>query len=585
MATEVPVNEHYRGLVDIGSNGVRFSITDLAPASARIMPTIFQDRAPISLYDAQFIGTTKAPISHKVIHQLTTCMVRFKHVCSQFGVPPANVRVVATEATREAQNSLEFRAEIETATGWKVELLSKEDEGRIGAEGVASSFVEVNGLVMDLGGGSTQLTWMISTDGNTQMPKQAVSFPYGAAAVTKRLETAIDAKARSQFRDQVISDFKGAAEKLAFPASLLEEDNDDTSGYKLYLSGGGFRGFGYLLMERSEISPYPIPIINGFTAPASLFKKVAQNFKDPNSSGPLSISSLHDDVLSTPFGISSRRARQVPAVAFVVEALMTAIPNIHTVIFCQGGVREGAIYESLPQEIRSKHPLLIATAPFAPRSQKAILTLLNNAVPRSAPYHIRTSLLPAMADLLTYHSSVPRESQASVALYTTTTGCLASTHGVSHALRALVALSLCDRWGGEVHASAAILRNGFQKIVGVRDIFWAKYVGLVAALIGSLFPAGVVPEKKLVSFFALDQKRNDKKNGGKKHGGGDTGLKEGEDDKISLKISIRKGVPATQTAMWHKAVEKVEKVGKRKTGLTWRKKVVVTVVEELDDDL
>lgn len=68
--------------------------------------------------------------------------------------------MLATEATRTAVNSEEFRARIKEETGWDVDLLSKEMEGRIGAMGVASGFgggedgEGVEGLVMDLGGKS-----------------------------------------------------------------------------------------------------------------------------------------------------------------------------------------------------------------------------------------------------------------------------------------------------------------------------------------------------------------------------------------------------------------------------------------------
>ena len=63
-----------------------------------------------------------------------------------------NVRVLATEATRTAENSVDYRRQIKEITGWDVDMLPKEAEGRIGAMGVASSFASVEGLVMDLGG-------------------------------------------------------------------------------------------------------------------------------------------------------------------------------------------------------------------------------------------------------------------------------------------------------------------------------------------------------------------------------------------------------------------------------------------------
>jgi retrograde regulation protein 2 len=76
-------------------------------------------------------------------------------------VPEERVQIVATEATRKAINSEDFRAAIKKATGWEVDLLSKEMEGRVGAYSVASSYETVTGLMMDLGGGSTQINWIM----------------------------------------------------------------------------------------------------------------------------------------------------------------------------------------------------------------------------------------------------------------------------------------------------------------------------------------------------------------------------------------------------------------------------------------
>ena len=105
--------------------------------------------------------------------------------CEDFGVDESRTRVVATEATRVAENTEQFQTEIKKATGWTVELLSKQDEGKVGAYGIASSLREVRGLCMDLGGGSTQLSWIYTKDGEVHTTPSAVSMPYGAAALTQ----------------------------------------------------------------------------------------------------------------------------------------------------------------------------------------------------------------------------------------------------------------------------------------------------------------------------------------------------------------------------------------------------------------
>ncbi|KAH8155166.1 uncharacterized protein LAJ45_00175 [Morchella importuna] len=521
-------NSFLRGLVDIGSNGVRFSISSLHPSTARIMPTIFQDRAPISLYDAQFTGTTKSPISEDVISAILVSMRRFATVCADFNVPPANIRVVATEATREAQNSQDFRDRIHAATGWTVELLTKEDEGRIGAEGVASSFNEVSGLVMDLGGGSTQLTWMVSKGGKTRMPPAAVSLPYGAAALTKRRETAINDEAIAQLKDEIKSRVATAITGLDIPPELSDYAADD-GGYTLYLSGGGFRGFGFLLLDQHPIQPYPVPIINGFKAPGSAFSDLAD----------FHLSSETTRRLDDKFRISDRRARQVPAVAFLISALVETLPTIKTVIFCQGGVREGALYERLDTATRAQDPLVVATSAHAPRDTAKIRELLNYALPRSTPYIFRSEIVPALANMLIYHSNIPKESRPSCGLHATTTGILASAHGLTHETRALLALALCERWGGEV--SDSNLKTQLEDLVGPEFAYWARYCGAVAGVVGDVYPAGIVGDVERLRFFAYD-----------------------EGAVVVLKVRTRGGDERAEAVMVARGIEGLGKVGKKK---------------------
>jgi retrograde regulation protein 2 len=129
-------------------------------------------------------------------------------ICADLGAAPQSIRIIATEATRTAINSEEFRKEVKIATGLTVEMLAKEDEGKVGALGIASSFSDMKGLVMDLGGGSTQISWMVVQGGNIRTsPKGAFSFPYGAAALTRKLKELKEGKSKeeaehvSKFRD------------------------------------------------------------------------------------------------------------------------------------------------------------------------------------------------------------------------------------------------------------------------------------------------------------------------------------------------------------------------------------------------
>lgn len=422
------------------------------------------------------------------MNQVVDRLCQFQTTCKDFGVLADNVHVLATEATRTAPNSQQFRALIKEHTGWEVRLLSSEDEGRIGALGIASCTSSVAGLAMDLGGGSTQITWVAEKDGEVSTSsKGSFSFPYGAAALTKRLEQARKEgkKAENALKDEMIKNFRDAYKSLEVP-QFTDSPNGSSN---LYLCGGGFRGWGYVLMAKSKVNPYPIPIINGFRASRESFHDTAS---------VLTVVSGTDDKI---FGVSKRRASQIPAVAFLVNVIMDALPHITHVQFCQGGVREGFLFDRLPKEVCAQDALVVATRPYAPPSADAVRQLLSSALPTSAsslgslrpPASFSDSVLTGLANLLFIHSRVPRESRAATALHSTSTGLLASVNTVSHVDRALIALVLCERWTGDLSPIDEFYQRQLTECISKEEAWWCRYLGRVAALIGDVYPAGRIP--------------------------------------------------------------------------------------------
>ncbi|KAF2422424.1 retrograde regulation protein 2, partial [Tothia fuscella] len=480
---------YYRAIVDMGSNGIRFSITNMAPATARIIPTLYQDRAGISLYDAQWSTGEKRPLPESTIKDVVRTMQRFKSTCRDFGVKDSNVRIIATEATRQAINSEDFRARIRTATGWTVEMLPKEQEGRIGAMGVVSSFASVRGLMMDLGGGSTQITWLIANKGQIRMSEQgSMSMPYGAAALSRRLAEAnkLGGNALKRLRDEITTTLKEAVSHISLPKEI-HEDVKSPQGLALYLSGGGFRGWGFVLMSQHPVSPYPIPIINGFKTTTAAF----------NDTKLVVAAATEENI----FRVSDRRASQVPAVALLVSCLSEALPAVTTVYFAQGGVREGSLFVDLDERTKAQNPLMTATVPYATESVKQLEALIKAADPapgRSAttPPLITNHILVALAQGLYIHNNLNKDLQAAGALRSTTTGALAAVHGSSHDERAGLAVMLCERWGGVGALSPAdeAYYERLLELIGPEEAWWCMYYGRVAAVIGEIYPVGVIHE-------------------------------------------------------------------------------------------
>lgn len=72
-------------------------------------------------------------------------------------------RLVATEACRRAENGLEFITRVTEETGLELEIIDRETEARLAATG-ASPLVDSKArscLVFDIGGGSTELMWLV----------------------------------------------------------------------------------------------------------------------------------------------------------------------------------------------------------------------------------------------------------------------------------------------------------------------------------------------------------------------------------------------------------------------------------------
>lgn len=507
--TEV-VSRNLCGVVDIGSNGIRFSISSKAAHHARIMPCVFKDRVGVSLFEVQYAANSleKAPIPSETIKEICAAMKRFKLICEDFGVPESGVRVVATEATREALNSQTFVDAVYDSTGWKVELLTKEDEGRIGAYGVISSFNTVSGLYMDMGGGSTQISWIKCINGEITQSSSPVSLQYGAGALSRRLK--LEDK-RALFLE-IKEAYSRAIKQIGIPQNMLDEAKEK-GGFDLFTCGGGLRGMGHLLLSQSK--EYPIQtIINGFSCSYEEFSAMCDYLllkgKVPGSKD------------SKIFKVSDRRASQLPAVGLLMSAAFDSLPRIKTVHFSEGGVREGTLYSILPREIRAQDPLTIATRPYAPLLAEKYLELLKSAVPKELFSDITYKrIAPALCNLAFVHASYPKELQPTAALHVATSGIIAGCHGLSHRARALIGIALCNRWGGELpdveedymrSLEDIVLRDG-NKPERKKIIWWTKYIGTIMFVICGVHPGGNIRDGVFnFSILQKDVPTNDVKN-------------------------------------------------------------------------
>lgn len=163
-----------------------------------------------------------------------------------------SIIVTATSAVRDASNRNEFLKQVETDTGFKIMLLSGEEEAHWTFQGALSALSNRNSekstVVLDIGGGSTEVAAGVNT-----IIKESFSFDMGSVRFTERflktnppLQTELE-----DCKKEIISMFKaqnlqiksesiaigvaGTLTTLAVLDSLDSTYNSDrVSGYILY---------------------------------------------------------------------------------------------------------------------------------------------------------------------------------------------------------------------------------------------------------------------------------------------------------------------------------------------------------------
>ncbi|HTV65477.1 MAG TPA: Ppx/GppA phosphatase family protein [Bryocella sp.] len=160
--------------IDIGSNSVRLKIANVMRGRLK---TLHEDREVTRLGESVFADGALDP--QAMAHTLRV-LRRFHRATQTYAAD--RVRAVATSALRDARNTRAFVDWVRTATGWKVEVISGLEEGRLIHLGVLanSRLANARALFIDLGGGSCELT--ISIDGHID---DMISLPIGAVRLTQ----------------------------------------------------------------------------------------------------------------------------------------------------------------------------------------------------------------------------------------------------------------------------------------------------------------------------------------------------------------------------------------------------------------
>ncbi|PNP46649.1 hypothetical protein TGAMA5MH_01597 [Trichoderma gamsii] len=438
--------------------------------------------------------------------------------------------VLATEAMRRAVNASEMLEAIAKATGGlTVSILDPPVETLLGAVmGSRSGLGGVPGgaLFLDLGGGSVQMTWVDTSTENYEVEAALAggSLPYGAAKLMRVLQEHpedVQVMETGKLKDGLSQLYADLCSKFpALQAIRAANERGEEALVDVYMCGGGFRGYGSMLMHDDPISPYPISSSNTYSVRGSRFKDTTRM---------LTMNQTYEGKI---FGLSKRRRQQFPAIIKVVDAFIKAVPYIGWVTFCGGSNRQGALMMKLPREIRESNPLDVLAS--VQDGEKAIFGAILDKLSESLPANLTHTRFPTIFStglgLLFVREIWSRhghgaDSNTAFAIHdaiSRDTDC----PGLTHLARALLGLGVAARWGGNLGPLDTQLHRGLQGILedrGADSSFWAQYLGAVAGVLATIFPVMPKQADQLVSAISFESRVE---------------KREGKKDKVVLKIIL-----------------------------------------------
>ncbi|WP_428409068.1 Ppx/GppA phosphatase family protein [Hyphococcus sp.] len=96
-----------------------------------------------------------------------------------------HMRCIATQACRGAQNGPAFLETVSRETGLSFDIITTEEEARLAVAGCADLLDEAVGLVFDIGGGSTELSWVRRREGGVEIAAWT-SLPFGVVSIAEK---------------------------------------------------------------------------------------------------------------------------------------------------------------------------------------------------------------------------------------------------------------------------------------------------------------------------------------------------------------------------------------------------------------
>ncbi|MEL6618597.1 MAG: Ppx/GppA family phosphatase [Pseudomonadota bacterium] len=303
------------GVVDVGSNSVRLVVFDGAARS----PAYFYNEKIMCALGAGLSET--GTLNPKGRIRALNALHRFQRLADGMGL--SELTVVATAAVRDASDGPAFCAEVLEKTGLTIRVIDGREEARLSAQGVLLGWPGSYGLVCDIGGSSMEL-----------------------AEISGGL---VGRRVTSDLGPLKLQTLKGGKKgRRAFIKDTITELHDAMGSQRdrLFLVGGSWRALARVDMHRQD---YPLQVLHEYRMTPKSVQKTAKYIAEHKD----------HEALRLECGISGARMALVPLAAEVLTRLVKTF-RPKDIAVSSYGIREGMLYEQMPQRLRDRDPLIEA---------------------------------------------------------------------------------------------------------------------------------------------------------------------------------------------------------------------------------
>ncbi len=392
-------------VIDVGSNSIRLV---LYRVEGRAIWTVFNEKVLAGLgRDLAHTGR----LAPDGVTAALGALRRFRAVLD--GLRPDEVFTAATAAVRDASDRLDFIGRVRGETGFRLRVLSGEDEARLAALGVAAGAPGSSGVVGDLGGSSLELTRL-----DAGVPGDGVTLPLGPFALGLGKTPNIEALS------------------LAVSA-VLAPVTARFQAETFHAVGGAWRN---LALVNMNITNYPLHVVHQYEMSATEALDVSRFLARQSKNS-----------LERIPGLTKKRAETLPTAAVVLQALVEQL-GVRRVAVSAYGVREGLLLEAMSPETRAQDPLVEGCATlaardttsedFGPALEEWLSAWWSSLPPVFAPERARV-LLAAASRLATLGAHLHPDHRADLAFDLVLRAPIA---GQTHKERAFLAITVFNRY-------------------------------------------------------------------------------------------------------------------------------------------